>query len=57
MKRFSATLSLGILLAPALTLAQYVPPDYFNDAYKTAIGFWPDEGQVIDTDGFLVPSG
>ena len=33
--------------------AQYIPPDHFNYAYKTAIGFWPNDGQVVGTDGQL----
>ena len=41
-------LVLGILAAQAQV---YVPPDFYGEPYKESFGFWPNEGQVIDSNG------
>ena len=42
-----------LLLVPHHCKAQYIPEDFFHDDHKTEIGFWPNDGQVIATDGQL----
>ena len=44
------------MVVSTYTAAQYIPPDFFNDAHKTEIGFWPNQGQVVGTDGNAVTS-
>lgn len=56
MKHLIASVSLIVMLTPPHSEAQYIPQDFFNDAHKSNLGFWPNNGQVIDTDGQLSTS-
>lgn len=40
----------GILAVQAQT---YIPPDFYGESYTESYGFWPNEGQVIDSYGDL----
>ena len=51
MRHAIVSLSLCISLAPTNSEAQYIPPDIYNQKYLPSIGFWENNGQVIDTDG------
>jgi hypothetical protein len=36
-------------------MAQYVPPDFYGEPYSKRIGFWRNEGQVVDYFGDIRP--
>jgi hypothetical protein len=38
-----------VLIAPR-SAAQYVPPDFYDETYMKSIGFWENNGQIVDTD-------
>lgn len=46
-------LVLCLLLSGSHILAQtlYVPPDLYDEDYQKSIGFWENQGQIIDTEG------
>ncbi len=50
-KKATALLGLFSLFAVAAHAQPYVPPDFYNEPYKNPIGWFANQGQLIDENG------
>lgn len=43
-----AILLLSSIVCTSLALAQYIPRDLYDEDYNASIGYWENNGQIID---------
>ncbi|HRP81236.1 MAG TPA: hypothetical protein PLY76_05005 [Flavobacteriales bacterium] len=51
MKLNTALLGSLMLMATAAQAQPYVPPDFYNEPYKNPIGWFANQGQLINENG------